>query len=304
MRIRILFVALFYAAAARAHVVSMSSSELKVTGLTATFELRMPMYEVAHVANPGTALFDHVKFADARRTAGACKDEEGTYVCQATYEFARPIPDKLDVECTLFQVTVPNHVHLLYATQGSNADQVVFDSRFTSVEVRFHPPSSTEIFVRETAAGAGRVLTSVAGLLFLVTLALAARNWGEAGLFAILFAGGEWVALPLAPRVPLALSPGFLEAAIALTSAYLAVDVLLLPQGRSRWSMIPLLGLVHGLSFAAFPVHYLTGASVTQVMAIAILTALALRLPGTPRTILLALVMAGSLGWFLRLLVG
>ena len=32
-----------------AHVVSMSTGELRVDGPTATYELRMPMYEVAHV---------------------------------------------------------------------------------------------------------------------------------------------------------------------------------------------------------------------------------------------------------------
>src|SRR5437764_4739514 len=96
-----------------AHVVSMSSGELAVTGRTASFELRMPIYEIQHVTNPETALLDHIKFADGRRTSQSCHVEADYYVCQASYEFPQPIPVKLDVECTLFQVTVPNHVHLL-----------------------------------------------------------------------------------------------------------------------------------------------------------------------------------------------
>src|SRR5262249_39081859 len=113
-----------------AHVVSMSSGELKVEGTAATFELRIPMYEVAHVTKPETTLLDQLKFSGGRRTSGACHEEDGTYICQATYEFEKPLPDKLDVECMLFKVTVPNHVHMLHATQGSNGDQVVFDQSF------------------------------------------------------------------------------------------------------------------------------------------------------------------------------
>ena len=58
-------------------------------------------------------------------------------------------------------------------------DQVVFDSRFKDVEVRFRPPSPTEIFVREAAAGVARLGESVSGLLIVMALALAARNWRD-----------------------------------------------------------------------------------------------------------------------------
>ena len=51
-----------------AHVVSMSSGELHVNGRTAIYELRIPMYEVAHVTHPETALLDQLKFEGARRS--------------------------------------------------------------------------------------------------------------------------------------------------------------------------------------------------------------------------------------------
>ncbi len=104
---------------AYAHVVSMSNGELHVDGRTATYELRIPMYEVAHVTHPETALLDQLKFEGARRTSSDCRELNGTYICRANYEFDRPVPDKIEVECTLFEVTVPNHVHLLYAVQGA-----------------------------------------------------------------------------------------------------------------------------------------------------------------------------------------
>src|ERR1700733_16035424 len=208
-----------------AHVVSMSSGELHVNGQTATYELRIPMYEVAHVTNPETALLDQVKFEGARRTSSSCKEQDGTYICRADYEFAAPVPDKIEVECTLFQVTVPNHVHLLYAVQGPNSDQQVFDQSFRQAEIRFHPPSRAELIAKAAAAGIARLFKSVSGLLFFVCLVLAARNTREMGILTIAFVAGEWLARPLSPCIPMSFSPEFLEAILALTVAYLAAEI-------------------------------------------------------------------------------
>jgi len=51
---------------AAAHVMSMSSGDLAVEGARAHYELRMPLYEVAHVEAPERALLEHVRFAGAR----------------------------------------------------------------------------------------------------------------------------------------------------------------------------------------------------------------------------------------------
>src|SRR6202011_6078350 len=141
-----------------------------------------------------TALLDQIKFEGARRTSSKCQEQDGAYICRADYEFDRPVPDKIEVECTLFQVTVPNHVHLLYAVQGPNSDQAVFDQTFRQVEVRFHPPSRAELIAKDGAAGIGRLLKSVSGLLFLVVLVLAARSIREAGILMVAFLAGEWLA--------------------------------------------------------------------------------------------------------------
>ena len=49
-----------------------------------------------------------------------------------------------------------------------------------------------------------------------------------------------------------ALSPRFIEAAAALTIAYLAFEIILLPQSSMRWLVVGVLGLFHGAYFAAF----------------------------------------------------
>src|SRR5262249_10589887 len=47
-------------------------------------------------------------------------------------------------------------------------------------------------------------------------------------------------------------APRFVEAAAALTVAYLAVEILLLPASATRWLIVAVLGAFHGLYFLLF----------------------------------------------------
>lgn len=281
-----------------AHTVSISTGELRVDGPTATYELRMPLYEIANLQNPETALLDHLRFGDGHRTKSSCMPEGGMYVCSANYEFPALIPDRLHVECTLFQVTVPNHIHLLTAEQGKNQDQVVFDQTLPTGEVHFRPPSPAEIVLRDLTKGAWRLLTSVASLLFLVGIAVAARSAKEAfGMVAVLVAA-EWLSPTFAAKIPATLSPRFLESAVALALAYLAVEVLFLPDGGGRWVAVLAAGAFEGLSFAGFPKNYLAGANLVQVAGVALLTVAAIKWMRPWRRPSAAVVMAAALTWF------
>jgi HupE / UreJ protein len=238
-----------------AHMVSMSTSDLKVDGNRAHYELRMPMYEVAHVREPEHTLLDHVRFesggAWGKPSGQACRQEQDTYVCTADYQFPAPV-ETLQAECTLASVTVPNHVHLLRAYRGDKTDQAVFDLSYTQAELRFRPPTAFETAVREISAGFMRAAGGLAPLLFLVALVLAARSRRELVVLAAAFVAAEAVACTIVPRVTLSLSPRFIEAAAALTIAYLAFEIILLPQSSMRWLVVAVLGLFHGAYFAAF----------------------------------------------------
>jgi hypothetical protein len=89
-------------------------------------------------------------------------------------------------------------------------------------------------------------------MLFLAALALAARSRREmASLFGMFLAGqvGSAVLTPLSGWTPPA---RFVEAAAALTVAYLAVEILVLPKAGARWLIAGVLGAFHGLYFALF----------------------------------------------------
>ena len=88
-----------------AHVVSMSTGDLKIEDRRAHYDLRMPLYEMAHVAGSEQALFDHIRFSSGGAAARLVKKDctadqaQGLYLCSADYEFPAAV-DTLDVECT------------------------------------------------------------------------------------------------------------------------------------------------------------------------------------------------------------
>src|SRR6202166_4959946 len=185
-----------------AHMVSMSTGELKVAGNRAHYELFMPMYEVAHVNDPGKTLLQHIRFKSAgawgKGSNESCRVDQGTYICVADFDFPAPV-EEVEAECTFASVTVPNHVHLLHAYLGDKVDQAVFDLSFTDTQIRFRPPTAFEIAVQELAAGFMRAAGGLAPLLFLVALVLAARSWRELAALTGAFLIAETLACLLAP---------------------------------------------------------------------------------------------------------
>jgi hypothetical protein len=266
---------------ALAHMVSMSTGELKVAGDHAEFDLKIPAYEAEHVKDPEHALLANFHFRSAgvegRVLAKNCANRDGTYECTASYVFP-DVVDRLDVECTLASVTVPNHIHMLRAYRGDKIDQAVFDLSNTSAEIRFRPLEPWEIFVKEAGAGFLRAAGGWAPLLFLLSLALAARSTRELLALTGAFLAGELVACVLAPRIPFALSPRFIEAAAALTIAYLAFEILLLPKSGQRWLVVGALGLFHGAYFSLFLVttgyhlgNFLLGVALAELAVLSLL---------------------------------
>jgi hypothetical protein len=147
-------------------------------------------------------------------------------------------------------------------------------------------------------AGGWRLIVSPASL-FLLVLMVAARSFREGGLLAVMYLGGQWAMRPIAPKIPLQFSPRFVDAALALTVAYLALEVLVLPKAGNRWAVVLALGLFHGLYFAAFPSTYLAGAQVLEAATLAILIAMSVKWMGTgARRIVAALLLAAGLAWF------
>ncbi|HEV3198781.1 MAG TPA: HupE/UreJ family protein [Bryobacteraceae bacterium] len=301
-----------------AHVVSMSSGDLTIEGTRAHYDLRMPQYEIAHVASPERVLLEHVRFSsggrDAKLLAKNCgPDGRDTYICTADYEFSAPV-ERLDVECTFAAITVPNHVHLLRVEMDGKHDQGIFDISFPRATLRFRPPTPIETAITESGAGFMRALGGAVQILFLAALALAARSGKELLALVGMFLAGQIASVLIVPQTAWLPAPRFVEAAAALTIAYLAVEILLLPEAGSRWLVAGVLGAFHGLYFHLFlltsgyhPGFVLAGAAFAEIVAIAILALVFSRIGRVARALrpvqvsAAALLVFGIAWFFLRL---
>ncbi len=196
------------AAEAWGHAVSMSSGDLAIEGAHAHFTLRMPLYEIAHTAHPEDALLAHISFAGAHMTAHSCRTDtaQDSFICDADYQFDAP-PTRVDVECTLYTVTVPNHVHLLRATLDGRPDQAIFDFSFPRATLRFRPPTATEVAVEESGAGFLRALAGPSQILFLAALAMAARRRTELAAIVAMFLAGQIAVVLVTPHTACAARP-------------------------------------------------------------------------------------------------
>jgi hypothetical protein len=274
---------LFVVLPACAHVMSMSSGDLTVEGTRGHYELRMPIYEVAHIKDPDRSIFEHIRFSSGLREAKlltkSCQSDTvvGSYVCTGDYEFAAP-PEHIDVVCTYPAITVPNHVHLLRSEMGEKRDQAVFDLSFSKATLWFRPPTPLEIAVTQSGAGFVRAWGGAVQLLFLAALVLAGRSAKELLLLAIMFLAGQITSVIVLAHTYWQPAPRFVEAAAALTVAYLAVEILLLPHAGARWAIAAGLGAFHGLYFHLFlqttnfqVLYVLGGAAMAEMIAIAVL---------------------------------
>jgi len=93
-----------------------------------------------------------------------------------------------------------------------------------------------------------------------------------------MFCVGQAVAVFVVPLTSWQPAPRFVEAAAALTVAYLAVEILLLPKAGARWLIAGVLGVFHGLFLYLFvqtadyrPAFVLLGAAAAEIAVVAVL---------------------------------
>jgi hypothetical protein len=265
-----------------AHMMSMSTGELLVRGDRVEYALRVPIYEIGHLQEPEKTLFANFHVYDGTKEATLTKHlcdadpGEGSYICRAEYQFPAPVQD-LQVACTFASVTVPNHVHLLRAERDGVWDQAIFDLSLTRTSLRFQPPGQTEMALSQIGAGMKRAAGGWAQLLFLLALAMAARSRRELYLLAGSFLAAECLAALYINYGEWTPAARFVEAAAALTVAYLAVEILLLPDAAHRWAVAGALGVFHGFYFGLFlresqyhPLPVLAGVVVTEAALLAL----------------------------------
>ena len=238
-----------------AHMVSMSSGTLRVEGTQLIYEARIPLYEIPNIPQFDKLLFDEVHFrsrsGDAKLTKSSCAADkaEGFYRCDASFTLAQP-EEELEAYVGWHRVIAQNHTHVLSAMRGEVTAHAVLQASSPSAKLRFRPLTLTEQLSEGARAGGLWLLTTPVMFLLLVAMVVASRSWAEFKLLSACFVVGQ--ALPLlAASVTPVLNSRFLELASALAVAYLAVEILFLPQAGTRWLVVAVVGLLPGLALAA-----------------------------------------------------
>ncbi len=263
---------------ASAHVISMSSGEAVITGNRLAYTLRMPDYEIANLHHPEQALLDRIAFTSGSdkgsRTSQECHHDPASVnvVCTAAYEFTSPVRN-LGVDCSFYEVTVANHIHILRAERDGKSDRAILDSGFRSTTLTFRPPTAAEKVIEQLIAGVVRTVTNWSELLLLAALAIASRTRRELIVLSLVFVAADAAATFLLPRLSAQPTPRFTEEAAALALAYLAFEIFFFPNSRGRSLFAILFGAFAGLYLATFitesryPAQFvLTGSAVTVLL--------------------------------------
>ncbi len=269
-----------------AHMVSLSSGQLEITGTEAQLILRVPAYELT----AGEQSLDNAyQIQGATLASRACAPDGQELVC--TYKFTA-VPASPRVICRLAQALVANHVHVLTARRNGEVARQVFSGSVYDADLRFGGGQDP---IPAALDGVKQAFSGWARLLLLFTIGFAARTRREAAAFALALAISQtaslFFALPAAPR--------FVEAAAAIGVGYLAFEVLMLPDAGHRWLAVAGVGLLLGLGVPAgeAPAYYaaLVVCSVAVVAAVGFCRLASIQRAARPLAACLLLV---AVGWF------
>jgi hypothetical protein len=216
--------------------VSISTGHLTVSAREAVYRLNMPAYELQHVGNARTALPEAIAIEGARRAGSSCSADSTSMTCTMRWEFDRA-PESVTVTSKLAAITVPNHVHILTAVRGGLSDRAVLDENTPSATLRFGEPGALDRLFT------ARPMSALAILLACFTAGIAARSRRELLLTVAAFASGIGAGFVF----PWLFATRFVEAAVAVSCAYIAFEALALP-ASDWWALLPALpGLALGL---------------------------------------------------------
>jgi hypothetical protein len=224
---------------------------LVIEGRSAILRVRLPAYELQHMANPAADMANAfaltISGAEATPAASLCRRSEGSDVIVCDLRFNLPAKTgPLTVRCTLDRAIVAHHVHVLQAARGEEQARAVFDQSRREVELQFRTFGS----LNNPLAAAWRTLTSSFSWVWLLA-ALASglslrtrREWilGSSLFIVATFVAGVWTA-----PGGLILPRRFGEAAIAASCAYACLEAAYVRSLVPRVLAVALIGAVIGI---------------------------------------------------------
>lgn len=264
-------------AAADAHPLSVSYSRVTIEGNAMAAVVRLPLDDADLLLRLDRGLDGTVTNAEIERAhpaiqrylaehvrvsaAGALlspslegtsiwKDQDGFPFMEArlSYRVAREIGD-ITIQVSALTDLYADHRHLSEIAFGGRKDQFVFQHRNTYT-ARLERIQSWQTARSFLLLGIEHIFTGYDHILFLFGLLLVGK--GLRNLIAIVtsFTVAHSLTLSLATLGVVQPASWTVEAAIALSIAYIGLENLFVKNVRHRWRMAFVFGLIHGLGFA------------------------------------------------------
>ncbi|MCR8635857.1 HupE/UreJ family protein [Paenibacillus radicis (ex Xue et al. 2023)] len=151
----------------------------------------------------------------------------------------------------LFDQEDPNHLNFALIMNGKDVDQTIFDSMHRSYHFEsLHTAGQTAVLWKYFLLGIEHILLGFDHLLFLFSLILVAAGYRDIVKIVTAFTVAHSITLLLASLGYVSLNPVWIEAAIALSICYVALENIVSGKYAMRWVLTFIFGLVHGLGFA------------------------------------------------------
>jgi hypothetical protein len=147
-----------------------------------------------------------------------------------------------------------DELHLNFTTiiEGTDMDQAVFDTLHRTYYFEsLTKQSAFTVIWRYTLLGIEHILTGYDHMLFLLSLILVVTRISDILKIVTAFTIAHSITLFLAATGKVVYPSQWVEAAIALTIAYVAVENGFVVRARWRWLLTFFFGLIHGLGFAS-----------------------------------------------------
>ncbi|MFO0723797.1 MAG: HupE/UreJ family protein [Myxococcota bacterium] len=185
---------------------------------------------------------------EARRVEGDGIQVDAEYRCPAM-----PSEAVVEVGLTFLEKVTPGHRHLVRASGGGSSIERIA----LKAEPSFKIPVSGSAEAAEDQSLSGlfflgieHILSGLDHLLFLVGLLLVGGRLRSLLAVITAFTVAHSITLGLALLGVFSLSPSFVEPAIALSVAYVAVENWFVKDASKRWRLTFAFGLLHGFGFA------------------------------------------------------
>ncbi|NOU70358.1 HupE/UreJ family protein [Paenibacillus sp. LMG 31458] len=179
----------------------------------------------------------------------AQRDTTNTVLFQLRFT-ADEVIEQFNLHYNLVFDDAPAHTSTLIVRSGENLQNDVIDSANRDILINLPQPKIGAVLWKYFKLGIEHILTGYDHLIFLLSLVLIASRFKEALKIVTAFTIAHSLTLFLVASGRVHVIPSWVEALIAATICYVAVENMFVQKAKWRWALTAIFGLIHGMGFA------------------------------------------------------